>query len=221
MSFLLVDNNQDDINNLECAIKKILPDMKIISVLNPDEVLNLPELNFDAVFLETEFQENKINAFELAERLKKILNPEIKTVGVFVNETPEKILSFSKILDLIQLHGTENEIYIEKLKNLTHKTIIKAFKIKNSGDVQTALKSPADYIMFDSGQGTGKNFDWNLIKSISRPYFLAGGLDPENVADAVKLLNPFAVDVSSGIETDGFKDKSKMKDFASAVRSFN
>ena len=168
------------------------------------------------------FERSRRNVtFEQAERLKKILNPEIKTVGVFVNETPEKILSFSKILDLIQLHGSENENYIENLKKLTGKTIIKAFKISSADDVEKALESPADYIMFDSGQGTGKNFDWDLIKNVSRPYFLAGGLDIENVKDAIKSLNPFAVDVSSGIETQGFKDKSKMKDFASAVRSFN
>ena len=160
-------------------------------------------------------------SFEQAERLKKILNPEIKTVGVFVNETPEKILSFSKILDLIQLHGNENEVYIENLRKLTSKTIIKAFKINSAEDVKKALESPADYIMFDSGQGTGKNFDWNLIKNVSRPYFLAGGLDIENVRDAVKLLNPFAVDVSSGIEINGFKDKSKMTAFAAAVRNFS
>ena len=159
--------------------------------------------------------------FEQAERLKKILNPEIKTVGVFVNETPEKILSFSKILDLIQLHGTEDEVYIENLRKLTSKTIIKAFKINSADDVEKALKSSADYIMFDSGQGTGKNFDWDLIKNVSRPYFLAGGLDIENVKDAIKSLNPFAVDVSSGIEINGFKDKSKMTAFAAAVRNFS
>ena len=168
------------------------------------------------------FERSRRNVtFEQAERLKKILNPEIKTVGVFVNETPEKILSFSKILDLIQLHGTEDEVYIENLRKLTDKTIIKAFKINSAEDVKKALESPADYIMFDSGQGTGKNFDWNLIKNVSRPYFLAGGLGIENVADAIKSLNPFAVDVSSGIETQGFKDKSKMTAFAAAVRNFS
>ena len=168
------------------------------------------------------FERSRRNVtFEQAERLKKILNPEIKTVGVFVNETPEKILSFSKILDLIQLHGTEDEVYIENLRKLTSKTIIKAFKINSADDVKKSLKSPADYIMFDSGQGTGKNFDWDLIKNVSRPYFLAGGLDIENVKDAIKSLNPFAVDVSSGIEINGFKDKSKMTAFAAAVRNFS
>ena len=168
------------------------------------------------------FERSRRNVtFEQAERLKKILNPEIKTVGVFVNETPEKILSFSKILDLIQLHGTENEVYIENLRKLTGRTIIKAFKINSAEDVKKTLKSPTDYIMFDSGQGTGKNFDWDLIKNVSRPYFLAGGLDIENVKDAIKSLNPFAVDVSSGIEIGGFKDKSKMTAFAAAVRNFS
>ena len=168
------------------------------------------------------FEKSRRNiSFEKAEELKKILAPEIKTVGVFVDEKIEKILSFAKILDLIQLHGNENEIYTEKIKNLTDKPVIKAFQIKNEKDLEVALRSPADYIMLDSGQGTGKNFDWKLIKNISRPYFLAGGLNAENVADAVKILNPFAVDVSSGIETDGFKDKIKMLDFAKAVRKEN
>ena len=174
------------------------------------------------------FEKSRRNvSFGQAEKLKKILNPEIKTVGVFVNETPEKILSFSKILDLIQLHGNENEVYIENLRKLTGKTIIKAFKINSADDVKKALESPADYIMFDSGQGTGKNFDWDLIKNVNqqsaadRPYFLAGGLDIENVKDAIKSLNPFAVDVSSGIEINGFKDKSKMTAFAAAVRNFS
>ena len=168
------------------------------------------------------FEKSRRNiSFEKAEELKKFLAPEIKTVGVFVDEKIEKILSFAKILDLIQLHGNENEIYTEKIKNLTGKPVIKAFQIKNEKDLEVALRSPADYIMLDSGQGTGKNFDWKLIKNISRPYFLAGGLNAENVADAVKILNPFAVDVSSGIETDGFKDKIKMLDFAKAVRKEN
>ncbi len=168
------------------------------------------------------FERSRRNiSFERAQELKKILYPDIKTVGVFVNDEPEKILRFSKVIDLIQLHGNENEIYIEKLKSLIHKPIIKAFQIKDAREIKTALTSPADYIMFDSGQGTGKNFNWDFIKNFSRDYFLAGGLDADNVAQAIKILNPFAVDVSSGIETDGFKDKIKMSAFAATVRKEN
>ena len=78
--------------------------------------------------------------------------------------------------------------------------------------------SLADYILLDSGAGTGAVFDWKLIQNIKRPYFLAGGLSPENVETAIRYLNPYAVDVSSGIESDGKKQKSKMAEFATAVR---
>lgn len=153
--------------------------------------------------------------------LKSLLNPKIKSVGVFVNAEFEKIMSVIQIIDIIQLHGNEDERYIKNLRSLTNKKIIKAFQIKSSQDVDAAANSTADYIMLDSGKGTGKNFDWALVKNISRQYFLAGGLNPENISEAIRRLNPFAVDVSSGIETDGVKDKSKMTAFINAVRKEN
>ena len=122
------------------------------------------------------------------------------------------------IIDIAQLHGDEGEDYITQLRLLTDKPIIKAFRIKAANDIEIAEQSTADYILLDSGAGTGMIFDWNLVKSIRRPYFLAGGLDAHNVADAVKALHPFAVDVSSGIETNGVKDKTKMAAFVAAVR---
>ncbi len=158
-----------------------------------------------------------------AKNLKQNLNHEIKSVGVFVDEKIENIISIANmnIIDLIQLHGNENELYIKQLRNFTDKIIIKAFKIKSQDDIYNAEKNIADYVLLDSGTGTGKIFDWNLI-SLSRPYFLAGGLNPENVSEAVKILKPFAVDVSSGIEGGkGFKDKNKMSEFISAVRKEN
>ena len=91
----------------------------------------------------------------------------------------------------------------------------------NADDVAAAVQSTADYILFDSGAGTGTTFDWSLIRDVPRPYFLAGGLSPDNAAQAVKCLNPYALDVSSGIETGGVKDEDKMKAFAAAVRKDN
>mgnify|MGYP001141982771 FL=1 len=88
-------------------------------------------------------------------------------------------------------------------------------------DVAAAFQSTADYILFDSGAGTGTAFDWSLIRDVRRPYFLAGGLSPDNAAQAVRCLNPYVLDVSSGIETDGVKDEGKMKAFAAAVRKDN
>lgn len=101
---------------------------------------------------------------------------------------------------------------------LTDKPIIKAFCIKESEDITNAESCSADYILLDSGEGTGTVFDWKKIQNIQRPYFLAGGLSIDNVENAVRQLNPYAVDVSSGIETDGLKDKTKMAAFVAAVR---
>lgn len=157
---------------------------------------------------------------EKAMVLKSRLSPEIQAVGVFVNEDPKNVaeLLHSGIIDLAQLHGDEDEEYISRLRLLTDKPIIKAFRMKTANDIKIAEQSTADYILLDSGAGTGTVFDWDLVKSIRRPYFLAGGLDVGNVAAAIKALHPFAVDVSSGIEANGVKDKTKMAAFAAAVR---
>lgn len=158
--------------------------------------------------------------YEKATELKSQLSPEIQAVGVFVNEHPQDVAKLLQngIIDIAQLHGDEDEDYITQLRLLTDKPIIKAFRIETANDINTAKQSTADYILLDSGAGTGTVFDWGLVKSIRRPYFLAGGLDAYNVADAVKALHPFAVDVSSGIETNGVKDKTKMTAFAAAIR---
>lgn len=157
---------------------------------------------------------------ETATELKRLLVPDIKAVGVFVNENPETVADLlnSGVIDIAQLHGDEDGDYIKRLRQLTDKPIIRAFRIKNANDIETAEQSTADYILLDSGAGTGTVFDWKLIAKINRPYFLAGGLDTENVSEAIKVLKPFAVDVSSGIETNGFKDKAKMAAFVAAIR---
>jgi len=157
---------------------------------------------------------------EKAKELKALLSPDIKAVGVFVDEPIENIakLLSDNIIDLAQLHGSEDEEYIARLRTLSDKPIIKAFLLKSKEDAERAEKSTADHILLDSGMGTGKGFDRSLLKNISRPYFLAGGLYPENVGIAVDTLSPYAVDVSSGIETDNFKDRNKMTAFVNAVR---
>lgn len=157
---------------------------------------------------------------EKAMELKQILLPEIQSVGVFVNEKPETVVKLLQdgTIDIAQLHGAEDEEYIIQLRQLTDKPIIKAFRIETASDIEKALQSTADYLLLDSGAGTGTVFDWKLIQNIKRPYFLAGGLDADNAAEAVNTLRPYALDVSSGIETSGLKDKSKMAAFVSAVR---
>ena len=158
-----------------------------------------------------------------AQALRKSLRQEIIPVGVFVDESPQIIADMAEggIIDMIQLHGHEDDEYIASLRKLTHAKIIRAFKIHTGDDVSRAEESSADFVLLDSGTGTGKVFDWSMIRGLKRPYFLAGGLDAHNVAEAVKTLNPYAVDVSSGIETDGTKDRMKMSDFISAARRGN
>ena len=151
---------------------------------------------------------------DIAEKLRDALSKKISAVGVFVNENFQTVAELlnAGIIDIAQLHGDENDAYIKNLRGLTDKPIIKAFRVDKLAD------TTADFILIDAGAGDGKTFDWQLLKNFRREYFLAGGLTPDNVSDAIKLLQPFAVDVSSGIETDGRKDFHKMATFAEVVR---
>lgn len=155
---------------------------------------------------------------EKAAELTSMLDKRIVPVGVFVDEPIENVISLIKsgTIKIAQLHGFENENYIAELHR-EDITVIKAFIIKNEDDAIQAEKSSADYILLDSGMGSGKPFDHTLLKNIKSPYFLAGGLDSESVGNAVRLLAPYALDVSSGIETDGFKDFKKMKEFMDSI----
>lgn len=155
-----------------------------------------------------------------AAELKAALDPAIKAVGVFVDEDLSVVKSLldDGIIDIAQLHGNEDEDYINELKNKSGKQVIKAFKIRSEDDLKLAEESSADMVLLDSGMGTGKTFDWDLIGSVSRPYFLAGGLGVDNAEEAVRKLHPYALDVSSGIETEGIKDRNKMAAFAANVR---
>ena len=157
---------------------------------------------------------------ETAAELKSSLDPQIQAVGVFVNELPEVAADLLNrgIIDLAQLHGSEDEAYIRQLRTLTKKPLIRAFRIRSREDLLPAENCSADHILLDAGAGDGQTFDWDLLSGFSRPYFLAGGLTPENVREAIARCHPFAVDVSSGIETGGVKDAAKMAAFADAVR---
>ncbi len=156
-----------------------------------------------------------------AAELRQLLSPEIRAVGVFVKESPEQVADLLNrgVIDLAQLHGGEDDAYIGRLRQLSCKPIIQAFRIETAEDIGKAELSAADFLLLDSGSGSGVTFDWNLVKNMRKPYFLAGGLSPENVRSAVARLHPFAVDVSSGIETEGLKDRAKMAAFIAAVRT--
>lgn len=171
------------------------------------------------------YKKSKRNvSFETAHVLKQYLLPEIKAVGVFVDEEIPfiKKLADKRIIDMIQLHGHEDNNYLAALKKEVGLPIIKAIQIDGEKSFTEKSKICADYYLLDSGMGTGNTFDWRLaerfINSTSKGVFLAGGLDPDNVTQAINMLHPFAVDVSSGIETDGFKDFEKMRRFVKAAR---
>ncbi len=157
---------------------------------------------------------------ELAFRLKMELDERIVAVGVFVDEEVENVISLlnDRVVDMAQLHGNEDDEYIMRLKVMTDAPVIKAFKIKKVDDVRKAESCVADYLLLDSGEGSGENFDWSLLEGIKREFFLAGGLNERNVREAIDLISPMAVDVSSGIETGGRKDFEKMKAFYNEVR---
>lgn len=159
---------------------------------------------------------------ERARALRARLAPGIQAVGVFVREDPEAVarLLDQGVIDLAQLHGGEDDAYVARLRALTDKPLIQAFRVDAAADIGRAQRSSADYILLDSGAGgTGTTFDWSLLKTIHRPWFLAGGLGPDNVRQAVKSFGPWAVDVSSGIETDGKKDPEKMRRFVENARA--
>ena len=163
---------------------------------------------------------------ETAKRLKKRLNPDIQAVGVFVNEAAEQAarLVNEGIIDMVQLHGEENEGYIQKLRSFMKRgKIIQEVRVQTAQDIKSAENSSADYLLFDKFSpeaygGTGETFEWKLIDSVKKPFFLAGGIHCENVKKAITLLHPYSIDVSSAVETEGFKDRDKIINIIKSVR---
>lgn len=157
---------------------------------------------------------------ETALGFRNRLDKRIKTVGVFVDEAPEKIaeIAATGAIEVIQLHGHERDETIERVKELTGKPVVKAFVVKGAADINPAMRSKADMLLLDNGRGTGESFDWDNLEDVDRLYYLAGGLDPDNVRAAIDRYAPYGVDVSSGVETDGQKDPDKIRKFVNAVR---
>lgn len=194
--------------------------IKLCGLSRPCDIQVVNELKPEYIGFVFAPKSKRYVAPERAKALKQMLDPGIKAVGVFVNEKPETIAGLlnSGIIDIAQLHGNEDNDYILQLRKRTDQPIIRAFRIRAASDIVHAEQSAADYVLLDSGAGTGTVFDWGLLHSIKRPYFLAGGLESGNVGAAIRTLRPFAVDVSSGIETDGIKDQTKMAAFVAAGR---
>jgi phosphoribosylanthranilate isomerase len=160
---------------------------------------------------------------EQVEKLSGIVDNQIVRVGVFVDEEVEIIEDLLKrdVIDMAQLHGKEDDTLIQRLQENTGKPVIKAFVIESIAAYEKACKSSADYILLDAGKGEGRQFDWDVISENppERKYFLAGGLNRDNVKQAVELLHPFAVDLSSGVETEKKKDLEKIKEIKEILES--
>lgn len=195
--------------------------IKICGLRRPEDILmaNIYRPDYVGfVFAKSRRQVTK----EEAASLKQMLLPEILAVGVFVNAPSEEILELVRegVIDGIQLHGQETEEEIRYLKVRTSVPVIKAFSVVSQEDLQKCEASSADYVLLDSGAGgTGETFDHKLLeRGIRKPFFLAGGMGSDNVREAIRNYHPYAVDVSSKVETDGYKDEEKVRTFIRRVR---
>ena len=163
---------------------------------------------------------------EQARRLKAGLDSRIKVVGVFVNEPLDNIASLcgAGIIDLVQLHGDESRDYIQALKEKIACPVIKAVRVQNPEQILEAQEMCSDLLLLDTHQpgqygGSGQTFDWGLIPELHKPFFLAGGLEIGNIEEAIRECHPFGVDVSSGVETAGFKDDNKIRQIIAVIRN--
>ena len=161
-----------------------------------------------------------------ARQLKMYLQPSIQSVGVFVNHNIEEIIQLAeeKVIDLVQLHGDEDEVYIETLKRYIRLPLIKAIQVGTEIDLleHELLDGAADYYLLDKKSekgygGTGESFNWDLLRNIDRPYFLAGGIGIDNIDEALKYRS-YCIDLSSKVETNGRKDMHKVKEVIEKVR---
>ncbi len=188
--------------------------IKICGLFREEDIANVNEARPDYAGFVINFpgSHRSISADRLS-RLSGSLDKGIEPVGVFVDEKIELVAELlnSGTISTAQLHGAEDNEYIRLLRvRAPGKNIIKAFKVESAADIAAAENSAADMILLDNGYGTGKCFDWSLIGSIVRPFILAGGLTPVNIPDAIKKFQPYAVDISSGVETGKVKDRMKI-----------
>ena len=166
---------------------------------------------------------------EQVRELKKNLHPAITAVGVFVNEPAANVAELlnEEVIQIAQLHGDEDEVYIQELRTRMQRgKLMKAIRVTKRQDITQAEMLPVDYLLYDafSGNeygGTGKVFDWSLLSEVERPYFLAGGINIDNVEEAVRRWQPYAIDLSSAVETDGWKDREKINANVEKIKKIN
>lgn len=157
---------------------------------------------------------------EQAVFFRKNLHPDIQTVGVFVDEEPDTVVELLKagILDIAQLHGQETDEQVRYIKERSGKPVWKAVEVKSAADIEKWNTSAADCLLFDGGKGGGNPFDWELLQCARRPFLLAGGLDMDKIGAAAGLPGLLGIDISSGVETNGFKDREKILQIVRQVR---
>lgn len=195
-----------------CGIRRV-EDIEYVNTLKPDYI--------GFIFAKSKRQITKQQAIELKNQLDK----SIKTVGIFVNEDLEtlKDIANSVELDIVQLHGDEDNKYINSLKQYN---LWKAIRVKNEESLCEIQNLEVDGILLDTYSkqaygGLGETFDWNIVNNLktNKKIILAGGLNVDNVEKGIKTISPDIIDVSSGVETDGYKDFEKMKNFIEKGRN--
>lgn len=188
--------------------------IKICGLRRPEDVdyVNEARPDYAGVILADPKKFRRAISREQARDIRRELDPTIPLVGVFVNNDFMEVGHYlrSGIIDIAQLHGSESDEYIRTIRFHCEKPVFKAFQVHSQEDVNSAVKSYADQILLDSGTGSGKTFDWSVAANVRRPFILAGGLNPNNLEAAIAQTHPWAVDISSGVETDGVKDREKI-----------
>lgn len=201
--------------------------VKLCGLSREQDVAAALEARPDMVGFVVEFERSRrsVTGERLVELSRALDGSGIERVGVFVDAEPARVakLACGAHLEWVQLHGSEDDAYVARLREAllaagSAARVIQAFCLRSAADAERAERSRADLVLLDSGQGSGRAFDWSHARALRRPYLLAGGLGPGNVAEAVRALAPWGVDMSSGIETDGVKDPTKMRAAVAAVR---
>lgn len=201
----------------------MIPKIKICGLFREVDIEYANEVKPDYIGFIIDFpKSHRSISFDQAKRLHALLNKNMQAVGVFVNKPFDLIESYVKesIIDIVQLHGDEDEAYIRALRDkLPNVKIWKAIKVESQADIKKAQACSADQIILDNGYGTGECFNWSYIPAFDRKLILAGGLNPKNIKEAVESIRPWGIDISSGVETDKAKDLEKMKSIVKQIRS--
>lgn len=187
--------------------------IKICGIRRAEDIAYVNELKPDYIgFILSDGFRRSITR-QQAELLRSELSADIKAVGVFVDEDETYINSFVNdgIIDIVQLHGNE----VPELAGKINAPVIKYFNPPAFGRIN---EYDTDYFLFDSGTGSGKGFDWSAIPDTDKPFFLAGGINEANIKNAVEQVNPYCIDLSSAVETDGVKDYNKIRKIMECVR---